>query len=578
MSGPVFKKNSAIKAAMYENFPNELMLYDVLVNKCGTLFVLLFLMAFVNVFSNEIQIKVNNHYLNIPIGRDARMKLLTVRIDGKVDREIPVQLAEDAVDYWIYIDISEYKGKSIGLHCKATDNWLSRIYQADQIENHEILYNETKRPQYHFSVKRGWSNDINGPIYHNNVYHLFYQNFPFGVSWNTGFMYWGHATSEDLVNWKEQPPAMRLDSLGSPWSGSAVIDKRNDAGFGKDAMVLFYTAFDRLSRKQVQCIAYSNDNGNSFQRYEGNPIIDSNREWQSVDTRDPKVFWHEPSKHWIMVLFEKDGMSFYNSTDMKDWKRQSHFEGLHECPDFFELPVDGDTNNKKWILHGGSSDYFIGSFDGKKFISESDRLSYAEGRGGMDLYAALTFENMPDNRKVQMAWGRDWNVDNNMPFSQMALFPTEFKLRTTEKGPRLMAEPIEEIKLLYKSTVKGFDMTTGQANELIKNIPSGPLHLKAGFTLEKGSEFRLRYNGNILINLERAEFSRGQNHIEILIDKTVSEIFINGGERYIVIKLPEDMDSSGLSFESEKYGPIFNELEVHEINSIWNNGITRLKK
>lgn len=543
--------------------------WNVKTKKGTLLFILFFTCGIVNVFSNEIQIKITKQYLNIPIGKNSRMKLMTINIDGKMEREFSVQLAEDTIDYWIYIDISEFKRKSISLKCLATTEWLKRIYQDNSIKDQEFLYKEVNRPQFHFTVKRGWNNDINGPIYYNNKYHLFYQNFPFGVSWNTGFMYWGHAVSKDLVHWKELPPAMRLDSLGSPWSGSAVIDKHNDGRFGKDALVLFYTAFDRVSRKQVQCVAYSKDNGKTFQRYKGNPIIDSNKEWNTVDTRDPKVFWHEVSKHWIMVLFERDGMSFYNSNDMINWKRQSHFEGLHECPDFFELSVDGDTNTKKWILHGGSSEYYIGNFDGRKFIPESKRLSYAEGKGGIDLYAALTFENMPNGRRVQMAWGRNFGENTGMPFSQMVLFPTEFKLKTTKEGLRLFATPIKEIELLHKTTQKASNLNTKQANDFLKNIASGPTHLKANFTLNPEGEFRLRYNGNEVINLGVNDLSSGENSIEILIDKTVAEVFLNQGQRYIVISLPPNLNLNGLEFYSEKCGPFFKELEVHKMKSMW---------
>lgn len=245
-------------------------------------------------------------------------------------------------------------------------------------------------------------------------------------------------------------------------------------------MVLFYTAFDRISNKQVQCIAYSTDNGKTFKRVKGNPVIDSNREMGTTQTRDPKVFWYEPTKQWVMVLFEKDGMSFYNSSNLKDWKKQSHFAGLNECPDFFELPVDGNEGIRKWVLHGGSSEYFIGSFDGRTFTPESSKLNYAEGRSekrGDLLYAAQSFTNMPDNRRVQMAWGR---IDHEgMPFTQMMLFPTEFVLKNTAHGIRLMAAPIKEIKQLYLTTYNWNSISVKQANQELLKIKAGPLHGQA---------------------------------------------------------------------------------------------------
>lgn len=181
-------------------------------------------------------------------------------------REFPLQLADDTVDYWIYLDISEFKGQTITLAGPAAQPALDRIYQDRTIHDAATMYKEENRPQFHFTVKRGWSNDINGPIFYNGQYHLFWQDFPFGVLWNTGFMYWGHAVSKDLIHWSELPPAMMLDRLGSPWSGSSLIDHRNDAGFGKDALVLVYTAFNRNTKKEVQSLAYSTDNGATFTR------------------------------------------------------------------------------------------------------------------------------------------------------------------------------------------------------------------------------------------------------------------------------------------------------------------------
>ena len=420
----------------------------------------------------------------------------------------------------------------------------------------------------HFTVKRGWSNDVNGPIYFNNQYHLFWQAFPFGKSWNTGYMYWGHATSKDMLHWTEQEPALMLDSLGSPWSGTAVIDKNNDAGWGKNTMVLYYTAFDLISFKQVQCMAYSTDGGKTFQRYALNPIIDSNWEMQTNDTRDPKVFYYEPAKIWVMVLFERDGMSFYNSTDMKKWQKQSHFTGLHECPDFFELPVDGDANNKKWVLHGGSADYFIGSFDGKTFIPETPRMRYAVGKSDQDmLYAAQSFANMPDNRRVQIAWGRVTHP--NMPFTQMMLFPTEFSLRTTATGIKLVANPISEIETLHAASYKWTALRAAAANEKLAKFKSGAYHIKAKFSINQTDSLRLSYNGNEILGIAGNDCKPGDNTIEIIIDKTSSEIFINGGEHYIVERL-SIFNKQGLVFTCPQNSINISQLELYEMKSVWN--------
>jgi fructan beta-fructosidase len=519
-----------------------------------------------------VEMKITHRYLNIPVGYQARMKLVELQVNGKTRREFPVQLAEDSTGYWIYIDVTEFLGQKINIRCPATETALKRIYQDDRINGADSLYKESNRPQFHFTVDRGWSNDINGPIYYNGQYHMFWQSFPFGLVWNTGFMYWGHAVSKDLLHWEQLEPALMLDSLGSPWSGTAVIDHNNDGGWGKNALVLYYACYDRVSNKQVQCIAYSTDNGRTFKRYKGNPVVDSNWELRTNDTRDPKVFWYEPTKQWVMVLFEKDGMSFYNSTNMRDWKKKSHFRGLFECPDFFELPVDGNASIKKWVFHGGSSDYFIGSFDGSTFSPESPKLQYAEGqseRRGELLYAAESFENMPDGRRVQIAWGR---IDHEgMPFTQMMLFPTEFSLKTTPQGIRLMANPIREIDRLNGTPHHWTELSPAQANQSLAAVKAGPLRIKASFTLPEGNRLSLRYQGNEILNLTAQSVPAGENEIEILIDKTVAEIFINQGARYIIRQLLPKRNDNGVEFDEEKYGPVLHDMQVYEMKSIWNN-------
>ena len=538
--------------------------------KITIFFALLFCVLSVSA-QQVMNMKITKHYLNIPVGSHESLRMIELSENGKMKREFPVQLAGDTISYWIYIDVSEFKGKEISISSRSKEASVKRIYQDDKINGSDSLYAESNRPQFHFTVKRGWSNDINGPVYFNGQYHLFWQAFPFGLLWNTGFMYWGHAISKDLLHWEELDPALLLDSLGSPWSGTAVIDKNNDGGWGKNAMVLFYCCYDRTSFKQVQCIAYSVDGGKIFTHYNRNPIIDSNWELGTNDTRDPKVFWYEPTKQWVMVLFEKDGMSFYNSTDMKHWERKSHTKGLFECPDFFELPVDGNSVVKKWVLHGGSSNYLIGSFDGQTFTPETEMLHYAEGKiaNGEDaLYAAESFENMPDNRRVQIAWGRIKHA--GMPFVNMMLFPTEFTIKTTDSGYRLRANPIKEIDQLHAAAHTFQNISLHQANEELGKIKQGPLHVKMKFTMAPGHALSLRYGGNEIVILSSREFSPDENEIEILLDKTVAEIFLNKGERYIVKQLSTKANDNSLEFNSEKYGPALTSLEVYEMKSIWN--------
>ena len=524
-------------------------------------------------------IKIQNPYLNIPISRQSKMQVFAIEINGATAREFPAQLAEQKPDYWTFLDVTEFKGKTITLSGPVSPAALKRIYQSDKIHDAATLYKEPNRPQFHFTVKRGWSNDVNGPIFLNGQYHLFWQAFPFGDTWDTGFMYWGHAASKDLLHWQELPAALMLDKLGSPWSGSSLIDHNNSGGWGKDALVLFYTAFDRHTKKQVQCIAYSTDNGTTFTHYSGNPILDTNTEVGSNDTRDPHVFWYEPTKHWVMVLFEKDGLSIFNSTDLRSWTRKSHFKGLYECPDLFELPIDGDPKQTKWILHGGSSSYYIGSFNGESFIAESPELHYAEGknlRGDDALYAAQSFAEMPDHRRVQIAWGRIEPA--GMPFNQMMLFPTECKLVTTRDGLRMRATPITEVARLHR-TAKGFPyLSAANANQVLKQADAGPLDVKFNVKLEKDSDLDIGYEGKSLATIHASELENSPASVEILLDKGVAEIFVNNGARYIVRELPTATTPDSLELELKNSSATIDRLQIYPMQSIWNTVNQAAKK
>jgi fructan beta-fructosidase len=530
---------------------------------------ILFVVTLSSLLAQSRTIHITQQYLNVPIARTAEMRIFHIDVNGVSKREFAMQLADTSIDYWIFIDVTEFKGQTITLSGPAQASSLDRIYQAYTIEGATSLYREANRPQFHFTVKRGWNNDVNGPIFYKGQYHLFWQAFAFGVKWDTDFMYWGHAVSQDLLHWRELPAALINDRLGSPWSGTSLIDHNNDAGFGKDALVLVYTAFDRATHKQVQCLAFSTDNSAHFSHYDGNPILDSNSTVGSHDTRDPKVFWYEPTKHWVMVLFEKDGMSFYNSTDLKSWTHKSHFPGLHECPDFFELPVDGDPNHKKWILHGGSSSYFIGAFDGETFTPESPKLRYAEGKnlhGDDTLYAAESFVEMPDGRRVQMAWGRI--ESQGMPFNQVILFPTEFHLKSTKDGLRLRATPIEELTRLRGKAQANPELSIEDLNRKLNSAGPGPLDVNLQLALKPEEKLTIKYNGVPLATIEAADLDNNTGPVEVLIDNSVAEIFVNQGTRYIVSEL-HAAAGAALQFATETPNSTVSQLYIYPMKSIW---------
>jgi fructan beta-fructosidase len=319
------------------------------------------------------------------------------------------------------------------------------------------------RPQIHFSAKANWINDPNGMVYDKGVYHLFYQHHPASPVW--GPMHWGHATSKDLVRWEEQPIKLYPDSLGYIFSGSAVVDKENTSGFGtrdNPPLVAVFTHHDPKSEKtsntfQVQSIAYSLDDGRTWTKYAGNPVL---KNPGIVDFRDPKVMWHDASKRWIMTLATKDCITFYSSPDLKDWTRETDFGkkagahgGVWECPDLFTLEYDGKTY---WVLlvsinpggpNGGSAtQYFIGDFDGKKFTASHEDIRWLDY--GPDNYAGVTWSNT-GNRRIFIGWMSNWDYANNLPSQQWRNAMTIAReLRLEKAGDKMVvaSRPVPELQ------------------------------------------------------------------------------------------------------------------------------------
>ncbi len=397
-------------------------------------------------------------------------------------------------------------------------------------------------------------------------------------------MHWGHAVSKDLIHWEEIGDVLYPDELGTMFSGTATIDVNNTAGFqmgGKPPIIAAYTAHksNQGDAIQTQCIAYSNDNGRTFTKYEGNPVIDSKKVWNSRNTRDPKVFWHEPTNKWVMVLFEKDGHSFYNSDNLKDWTYLSHLVGFWECPELFELPIDGNKYNTKWVIYGASGTYMLGDFDGREFKVTSGKHKYVSGQ----LYAAQTYNNIPeeDGRRIQFAWGRGMTHGGKMPFGQMMLFPTELTLKSTPTGVRMFNNPIQEIKNLHSKSYRWEDLDRESANEKLKSIEGDLFHIKMKVTIVDGTQFQFHFNGNSVAkydmnyNLLNGVFYEGLNvtsggiELEMLIDKTSVEIFADGGVFTVVEELPAPENQRGLEF-GPGWSPLeISFLEVHELKSIW---------
>jgi fructan beta-fructosidase len=333
-------------------------------------------------------------------------------------------------------------------------------------------YDEPHRPQFHFSPPSMWMNDPNGMVYYNGEYHLFYQHYPKDIVW--GPMHWGHAVSRDLIHWENLPIALVPDSLGYIFSGSAVFDKHNSTGFGTESnlpLVAMFTYHDPAGEKagradyQYQGIAYSFNQGRTWTKYDKNPVIPNAEKLRNF--RDPKVFWHEGTHRWIVVLAATDRIRFYSSKDLKNWQMESEFGNSHgshggiwECPDLFPLKVKG-TNQEKWVLlvsinpggvHGGSAtQYFIGDFNGKTFRNENSPDTILWFDHGRDNYAGVTWSDAPNTRRIFIGWMSNWEYAEKVPTKSWRgamTLPRELSLIKTVKGVRLAQKPVIEMERL----------------------------------------------------------------------------------------------------------------------------------
>lgn len=541
----------------------------------ATLTILVFLFISFYATPQERTIKISKRYLNIPVSNSVERKVMTVSSDQKAKRKFDIRLATEKPDYWVFSDMTEFLNKNITISFPDNEKGINLIYQSDEIAGQDSLYKEQNRPQFHFSSRRGWNNDPNGLIYYEGEYHLFYQHNPYEREW--GNMHWGHAVSKDLIHWKELPIALYPDEHGTMFSGSTVIDYKNTAGFNKNnkpAMVAIYTADN--PEKQIQCIAYSLDNGRTWTKYENNPVIDSKEKWNSKDTRDPKVFWHESGKKWVMVLNERNGHSIYNSKNLRDWSFESHISGFWECPELFELPVDGNDDNKKWVMYGASGTYMIGRFDGKIFTPESGKHYYTTGSA----YAGQTYTNIPasDGRRIQISWGRIPSA--NMPFNMLMLLPTELTLRNTKNGIRLFSKPVDEVSLLKDKSDIWENLSSDEANKKIQEFNDESL-LRVKFTLKlshatgAGLNFRgqslLDYDMNSnLINgvfYSPNDMTSMEITAEIFIDKTSVEVFIDDGAYSCSFEKRIINANQGFHFWGNNIE--IKRLDINTLKSIW---------
>ena len=382
------------------------------------------------------RVEVKSRYLLLPVQEREDNATIKVLSDNQQVQKLNVRLAVDKVDYYVPLDIQRFGSSEVLLdiffHGDRRFTGAMKDFlcwkEMKLSDTFDTANREKFRPAYHHTPAYGWMNDPNGMFYKDGVYHLFYQYNPYGSMWEN--MTWGHSTSKDLIHWEAQPIAIEPDALGDIFSGSCVVDKKNNR------VVAFYTsAGDRM---QIQSMAISTDNGKTFQKYKGNPVLTSKEE----DFRDPKCFWNPEIQKWNLILAVGQEMRIYSSSNLTDWTYESSFgltvnkatddvtelgchDGVWECPDLIKLQVRG-TDKQKWLLicninpggpYGGSAtQYFVGEFDGHKFTCEHQDTRWMDY--GKDHYATVTFDNAPDGRKIALAWMSNWQYANQVPTKQ----------------------------------------------------------------------------------------------------------------------------------------------------------------
>lgn len=494
---------------------------------------------------NIVSVEEAVRYLLLPVQDDApEAKLCVVENNRQATVIINVRLARERVDYYVPLDLEAFVGRNVKIDVQGMPQGSLCWEKMRLSDTFDTANTEKFRPVYHHTPAYGWMNDPNGMFYKDGVYHLYFQHNPYGSTW--GNMNWGHSYSKDLVHWTYAGDAITPDAWGTVFSGSAVVDKYNSAGFGRNAIVAFYTSAKPTpwGDAQMQSIAYSTDDGKTFEKYVGNPVITSSER----DFRDPHVFRHEATGRWIMILAAGQEMRIYSSANLKDWTYESSFgkeygshAGVWECPDLFELPVEG-TNEKKWVLvcninpggpfGGSATQYFTGTFDGHKFTCDTKPEVTKWMDYGKDHYAAVSFDNAPDGRRVMIAWMSNWQYANQVPTIQFrsanAIARDVYLFR--DKGVDYVgSRPVAEMTAMRGDAVVSKKATLGRLS--VKNMfkaPSGAYEIdlamapqdgatvKMMLSNQKGEYVTIVYDGN----MGTLSFDRRQGG-----DKSFSELF-----------------------------------------------------
>ena len=451
------------------------------------------------------RVKVTEQFLLLPVQEKEEIANVRVIADNEQVQTFNVRLAVDKVDYFVPVDLKRF-GKpnvllDINFHGDRRSTGAIKDFacwkEMKMSATFDTTNREAFRPQYHHTPAYAWMNDPNGMFYKDGVYHLYYQFNPYGSMWEN--MTWGHSTSKDLIHWEAQPMAIEADALGAIFSGSCVVDKNNTAGYGKGAVVAFYTS---AGQSQVQSMAFSTDNGKTFTKLADNPILTSDL----PDFRDPKAFWNPEIQKWNLILAAGQEMRIYSSPNLKDWTYESSFgkdygchDGVWECPDLMKLQVRG-TDKQKWMLicninpggpfGGSATQYFIGEFDGKKFTCEHKDTRWMDY--GKDHYATVTFDNAPDGRHIAIAWMSNWQYANQVPTKQFRSansIARDLSLFEYKGETYCSVVPSKENNALRGKKVKKLP----QACEIVVDLKQ---HTEIVLSNAKGEQVVMNYNGN----------------------------------------------------------------------------------
>lgn len=486
-------------------------------------------------------------YLLLPIQEEQDEAQVLLSTGSKDDTWMDVRLAQNGTDYYVPFALGNGKTatvKILGLKKDALAINLMRLSDTFDTTNTDYY-----RPYYHFTPLYGWMNDPNGMVYKDGEYHLYFQYNPYGSKW--GNMHWGHAVSRDLIHWEHLDPAIARDPVGHIFSGSSVVDKKNTAGFGKDAIIAIYTN-NSVNHDEVQCIAYSNDNGRTFTKYEGNPVLTPFDGLK--DFRDPKVFWYEKDKCWFMIVSADKETRFYKSKNLKKWDYVSAFgKGLgqqpcqYECPDFFQLPVNGDEKNKKWVMTmninpgcwfgGSATEYFVGDFDGKNFTCpDANEVKWLDW--GKDHYATVTFSNT-GSRVLAITWMSNWQYANLTPFKQNRGangLPRELKLYE-KNGKYYISEDVAPEALALRKSTKELGSQTVEGEKAFAGATSG---MEGAFEIE--ADVTADANGIAGIELYNNKRERTLIYIDMKEGKVVMDRTESGLTDFGKQSVPHDIE------------------------------------